>query len=148
AHDAENARRQRTEQREIHHVQRRAQNGEAERYAGERQRHGIADQQQRADGDHHRNGENFAHCGRRPASTSAARIVWAMPCKPIRSANSGMSVLSRYTNGKPLVSREPSRMAQDRSTYGSDSAATAMANGKRKTMAPTRSTTARRRGLA
>ena len=118
--------RQRAEEPEAHRAGELAEHREGERHAAERERHRIAGEQQGADRDHHQDGEDF---GQRPSAFPGALAPLRCPhehergadrlrdaLQPSSSANSGISVLSRNTNGRPLVSRERSRIAQERAT--------------------------------
>ena len=82
------------------------------------ERHRIAGDQQNAQRDHHRDRQQFGkpHQRSSSASVSAARIASEAPCSSISAANAGISVLSTNTNGRPLASRERSRIAHDRPT--------------------------------
>ncbi len=125
-HDPEDALRQRAENAEVHEAEYVSEHGEGERHAGQRQRHRIAGEQRRDDRGDHEHAEDFGEQHQRrpglrrprfPAagkSTAAARIACAMPCSAIKAANSGITVLSTKTSGKPLVSCERSMIAQER----------------------------------
>ena len=125
-HHAEDALRQRAEEPDVHRAGEVAERREGERHAAERQRHRIAGEQQAADGDDHQDGEDFgeaasagafAACGGRAQHHQHARLIACeTPCSASSSANSGISVFSRNTSGRPLVSRERSRIAQERAT--------------------------------
>ena len=92
-----------------------AEEREDQRHAGQRQRHRIAGHQRGDDRDDHEDGEDFGERHQRGlAKRASALIACAMPCSAIRKANSGMSVLSTNTSGRPLVSCERSRIAQER----------------------------------
>jgi hypothetical protein len=47
---------------------------------------------------------------------TSARIACAMPCSASSNANNGINVFNKNTSGRPLVSRERSRIAYDRAT--------------------------------
>jgi len=107
--------RQRAKDDEIHEAERVAERREGQRYAGQRQRHRIAGHQRGDDRHHHKHGEEFGERHQRTfASAFSARIACATPCSAISAANSGISVLSTNTSGRPLDSCERSRIAQER----------------------------------
>src|SRR5262249_40210292 len=113
-HDAENSLRQRTENGKAHDASSIAKKGENQRHTRKRQRDLIARHQRSNDDEHHEDCENLGQRHQRVLSTATARIACAIPCSAINSANSGISVLSRKTSGRPLASCERSRIDQER----------------------------------
>ena len=156
-HDAENALRQRAKEREIMTARGRAGGGEEQRHAGKRQRHRIAGEQQRADGDHHarRRGRSAsiglmsaARAGRGAAEheRGADRLRHALQADEEREQRD-----QRLEQIDERQSAGFARAFQNRPGarhIGQREQPSTTAKGSRKTMAPIRSISACVRGVA
>src|SRR5262249_62023090 len=93
-------RRQGTEPPKVHEPRSSAGAGKATRHAGERKSDRVAGEKKGANRQHHSDGKCFAHgqrdcCRDGALKVRAARKACATPCRPIKTANIRMTVLSR-----------------------------------------------------
>ena len=106
-HHAEHALRQRVEEPDVHRASEMRQHREGERHAAERERDRIAGEQQRADRDHHQDGEEFGERHQRGAFAALRRpmrsivsiaidlIACERPCSASSAAKTGIKRLQQ-----------------------------------------------------